>query len=298
MATSATRCARVRSSTPSRSARSTRCWRRRGGRIGLRINPALDAATHPHLATGAAGSKFGIALDEVPTAIDRVRAAGGALESIGAHIGSAIGETVPFGRLARLLRGLADDHGIGTVDLGGGFDGEPAAWAVRSGRNWDPLRVIVEPGSKHRRGRGLAAHPRRSRAGSWPPRCRCGHDRADSSAPLGARHPVTLLAGAAPPRRGDGRWLVRCARRATCWPRTSIWGRRRGRERSSGSARRGLWPGDGIGLQRAPPSGAGRHRGRRASAQPPARDARGRRRPRRLRPISPRPRLARIRGRP
>ena len=29
-------------------------------RIGLRLNPALDARTHPHLATGAASSKFGI----------------------------------------------------------------------------------------------------------------------------------------------------------------------------------------------------------------------------------------------
>lgn len=37
----------------------------KAGRIGLRINPALDAETHPHLATGSAGAKFGIALDEL-----------------------------------------------------------------------------------------------------------------------------------------------------------------------------------------------------------------------------------------
>ena len=31
-----------------------------GPRIGLRLNPGIDVATHPHLATGAATSKFGI----------------------------------------------------------------------------------------------------------------------------------------------------------------------------------------------------------------------------------------------
>ena len=165
-----------------------------GGRIGLRINPAVDAATHPHLATGAAGSKFGIALDEVSAAIARVRAAGGALESIGAHIGSAIGETEPFGRLARLLRALADDHGIGAIDLGGGFDGEPAAWADAVRPNLGPQRVIVEPGRSIVGAAGwLLTRVVRVQAR--------GHLVADAGMtelirPLlyGARHPVTLLA--------------------------------------------------------------------------------------------------------
>jgi diaminopimelate decarboxylase len=70
------------------------------GRIGLRVNPAVDAGTHPHLATGAAEAKFGIALGEVPEALARVRDAGRRLASIGAHIGSDIGEPEPFARLA------------------------------------------------------------------------------------------------------------------------------------------------------------------------------------------------------
>lgn len=166
----------------------------RGGRIGLRVNPAVDAATHPHLATGAASSKFGIALDEVPAAMDRVRAAGVVLESVGAHIGSAIGDAEPFGRLARLLHSFAEDHGIGTIDLGGGFDGEPAAWADAVRPNLGSQRVIVEPGRSIVGAAGwLLTRVVRVQAR--------GHLVADAGMtelirPLlyGARHPVTLLA--------------------------------------------------------------------------------------------------------
>ncbi|HKO34183.1 MAG TPA: diaminopimelate decarboxylase, partial [Candidatus Limnocylindria bacterium] len=62
-------------------------------RIGLRLNPALDAQTHPHLATGAAASKFGIPIANLPEALAALRAAGREPASIGAHIGSAV-ETV------------------------------------------------------------------------------------------------------------------------------------------------------------------------------------------------------------
>jgi diaminopimelate decarboxylase len=76
---------------------------RRPGRIGLRVNPALDAGTHPHLATGAADSKFGIALEELPAALELVRKAGRRLESIGAHIGSDVRQLEPFAALAERL---------------------------------------------------------------------------------------------------------------------------------------------------------------------------------------------------
>lgn len=175
----------------------------RGGRIGLRINPGVDAATHPHLATGAASSKFGIALDELPAAMDRVRAAGVALESIGAHIGSAIGDAEPFGRLAGMLRSLAEDHGVGTIDLGGGFDGEPTAWADAVRPGLGSQRVVVEPGRSIVGAAGwLLTRVVRVQAR--------GHLVADAGMtelirPLlyGARHPVTLLApgGDIPSRR-------------------------------------------------------------------------------------------------
>ncbi|MDQ2674513.1 MAG: diaminopimelate decarboxylase, partial [Chloroflexota bacterium] len=100
------------------------------GRIGLRVNPGIDADTHPHLATGSESSKFGIAIDEVPAALDLVRAAGRQLSSIGAHVGSDIGELEPFGLLARQLARVADRAGVQSIDLGGGFAGDPERYAA------------------------------------------------------------------------------------------------------------------------------------------------------------------------
>ena len=120
---------------------------RHPGRIGMRVNPALDAGTHPHLATGAADSKFGIALDEVPVALELARKSGRRLESIGAHIGSDVRQLEPFAALAGLLGQLATDAGADRIDLGGGFAGSPHAYAdaVRPHLP-EPARLIVEPG--------------------------------------------------------------------------------------------------------------------------------------------------------
>lgn len=169
------------------------------GRIGLRINPALDAATHPHLATGSADSKFGIALDELPDALARLERAGMRATSIGAHIGSAIEDPEPFGRLATLLAGLAQEAGAERIDLGGGFDGKPEAVAsVMRPHLPDLARVTVEPG------RSIVA-----RAGWLLTRIvrvqARGHLVADAGMtelirPMlyGARHPVAVLVPGAP----------------------------------------------------------------------------------------------------
>lgn len=158
-------------------------------RIGLRINPALDADTHPHLATGAAGSKFGIALDELPRALGLVRP-----ERIGAHIGSAITDPAPFARLAALLRELADAHDIGSIDLGGGWDGAPADWYAAVAPHLGSQSIVVEPGRSIVAGAGwLLTRVVRVQAR--------GHLVADAGMtellrPMlyGARHPVALLA--------------------------------------------------------------------------------------------------------
>jgi diaminopimelate decarboxylase len=114
------------------------------GRIGLRVNPGLDAAAHPHLATGSADAKFGIALDELPVALDRL---GGPPASIGAHIGSDITDPEPFGRLASMLASLAEQSGAERIDIGGGFTGQPEAVAsVIRPHLPDTERLIVEPG--------------------------------------------------------------------------------------------------------------------------------------------------------
>jgi diaminopimelate decarboxylase len=95
--------------------------------VSLRINPDVDARTHPYISTGMAGNKFGIphgrALDVYRRAavLAHVRVTG-----IDCHIGSQIVETSPFDEalervldLARRLEaeGIALEH----VDLGGGI---------------------------------------------------------------------------------------------------------------------------------------------------------------------------------
>ena len=167
----------------------------RPGRIGLRLNPGIDSATHPHLATGAASSKFGIALDELPRAMAACRTAGRAPSAIGAHIGSDIDDLEAFGRLAALLAMVAAENGVERIDLGGGFAGDPHDYAETVVRHLPATdRLIVEPG------RGIVAD-----AGWLLTRVvrvqRRGHLVADAGMtelirPMlyGARHPVRLIA--------------------------------------------------------------------------------------------------------
>ena len=178
------------------------------GRIGLRINPALDVAPHPHLATGAATSKFGIALADVSEAMRRLGSAGRPLASIGAHIGSDIGELGAFVRLAGLLRELADRTGAERIDLGGGYRGDPARWAAAIRRELrDSRRLIVEPGRSIVAGAGwLLTRVVRVQARE--------HLVADAGMtelirPMlyGARHPVHLLAPGAL-LEGSGPWTL------------------------------------------------------------------------------------------
>lgn len=125
-------------------------------RVGLRLNPALDAETHPHLATGAATSKFGIPLPQLSDALRMLRDAKLPLESLGAHIGSALesseGHAVLAGRLADAAAsaaafGLPPER----ADLGGGLLAadtaalEALADAVRQ-HFPDSSRLILEPG--------------------------------------------------------------------------------------------------------------------------------------------------------
>ena len=178
------------------------------GRIGLRINPAVDAATHPHLATGAASSKFGIALPDVSEAMRRLRSSGRPLSSIGAHVGSDIGELGVFVRLAGLLRELGSRTGAERIDLGGGYRGDPARYAAAVGRELrDPRRLIVEPGRSIAAGAGWLL-TRVIRVQSR------GHLVADAGMTelirqmlYGARHPVHLLAPGAR-LEGSGPWTL------------------------------------------------------------------------------------------
>lgn len=96
-------------------------------RVSLRINPDVDAKTHPYISTGLKGNKFGVAFDDVlPTyrtaaSLPHLEVAG-----IDCHIGSQITEVAPYlEALDKVLdvvealerEGIALDH----IDVGGGL---------------------------------------------------------------------------------------------------------------------------------------------------------------------------------
>jgi diaminopimelate decarboxylase len=115
-------------------------------RIGLRLNPGLESGTHAHLATGAAGAKFGIGMAELDEALGLLPRPA----AIGAHIGSDIGSSQPFEALVRALVPVAARAPAAAIDLGGGLrdaDGESLAVLRRGVEAQLPgRRVILEPG--------------------------------------------------------------------------------------------------------------------------------------------------------
>jgi diaminopimelate decarboxylase len=96
-------------------------------RVSLRVNPDVDPKTHPYIATGLRGSKFGIAYSQ---ALDVFRHAARlpAIEVTGidCHIGSQIAETGPYlealDRLLDLVETVeAEGFRLGHIDVGGGL---------------------------------------------------------------------------------------------------------------------------------------------------------------------------------
>lgn len=108
-----------------------------GARIGLRLNPGIEAETHRHLATGAATSKFGIPISALDAALALARDAGVDIASVGAHIGSDIDDPGPYRALAARMAALE----VPAIDLGGGWASVELAGALA-----DRPGLIVEPG--------------------------------------------------------------------------------------------------------------------------------------------------------
>ncbi|MCA0446682.1 MAG: diaminopimelate decarboxylase [Bacteroidetes bacterium] len=96
-------------------------------RIGLRLNPEIDAKTHPYIATGIATSKFGIDKRDIPASIDILRSNKFLnLTTLDAHIGSQITDLNLFVDVFRFLSAQSDEFyklgfKISDIDLGGGF---------------------------------------------------------------------------------------------------------------------------------------------------------------------------------
>ncbi|MCE8053145.1 diaminopimelate decarboxylase [Halomonas daqingensis] len=95
--------------------------------VSLRVNPDVDAGTHPYISTGLKDNKFGIAVGEALEVYElAARLPGLKVVGIDCHIGSQLTELAPFlDALDRLLvllerlheRGISVEH----LDLGGGL---------------------------------------------------------------------------------------------------------------------------------------------------------------------------------
>jgi diaminopimelate decarboxylase len=102
--------------------------RRRPVRVGIRVNPDVTADTHPFIATGQGGIKFGVPFDQVvPLARELGRHPLLELDTIAMHIGSQLLEPRPYVEgLGRLLELVARLRGTGVttlrhLDVGGGI---------------------------------------------------------------------------------------------------------------------------------------------------------------------------------
>lgn len=96
-------------------------------RIALRVNPDVDANTHPYISTGLKENKFGVDIDAALAVYEQAaRLPGIEVVGVACHIGSQLTNLAPFlDALDRVLNLVAQltERGIGLkhVDLGGGL---------------------------------------------------------------------------------------------------------------------------------------------------------------------------------
>lgn len=95
--------------------------------IAVRVNPDVDAATHPYISTGLKEHKFGIDITEVESVYQRAAGLPGiSLDGVSCHIGSQLLDAAPLVEAARKLLALierlrAQGIAIRELDLGGGL---------------------------------------------------------------------------------------------------------------------------------------------------------------------------------
>ena len=131
--------------------------------ISLRVNPDVDAHTHPYISTGLKENKFGVSVDEarevykLAATLPHIKITG-----MDCHIGSQLTELQPFldatDLLIRLIEQLKEDSiTLKHLDLGGGLgvtytDETPphpsdyAAALLNKLKGYENLEIILEPG--------------------------------------------------------------------------------------------------------------------------------------------------------
>jgi diaminopimelate decarboxylase len=131
-------------------------------RVALRVNPDIDAKSHPYISTGRRHNKFGVAIGLAAGIYERARRFPHVrMTGIQSHIGSQILDPAPLAQAAKDLAEVAgalrrEGHPIETVDIGGGIGlagpGEtpltPEAYAAAvlphlEGRDF---KILIEPG--------------------------------------------------------------------------------------------------------------------------------------------------------
>ena len=130
--------------------------------ISLRVNPDVDAETHPYISTGLQENKFGIAIETAPAAYEfAANASHLNVVGVDCHIGSQLTSAQPFSdALDRVLllvdelaaKGITLDH----IDMGGGLgvcytDEQPPSVDAYLGQMLDKLKdrklsLVLEPG--------------------------------------------------------------------------------------------------------------------------------------------------------
>ena len=131
--------------------------------VALRINPHVDAKTHPYISTGLRDNKFGIAIDEAVPLYQRIHATPQLkIVGVACHIGSQLLELSPFiealNALQGLIKTLKQEIGITIeqLDLGGGLgvpygnETPPSpldyACAIREHLTLPHVKIVLEPG--------------------------------------------------------------------------------------------------------------------------------------------------------
>jgi diaminopimelate decarboxylase len=130
--------------------------------VSLRVNPDVDAKTHPYISTGLKNNKFGVAFED---AIDVYKQAAAmpniAIHGVDCHIGSQITEIAPFIDALDRVLGLVEqleviDIHITHIDVGGGIgitydDETPPEFkaytkAILDKLNKKKVKLLFEPG--------------------------------------------------------------------------------------------------------------------------------------------------------
>ena len=135
----------------------------RKARVAVRINPDVDALTHPHISTGTRATKFGMSVDDARTMVlDMARRPDLEVVGLHVHVGSQVTKREPLERAAETVAALARElisAGVKLehLDLGGGLgiayetgqhvlSADDYAAAILPAVRTTGLTLVLEPG--------------------------------------------------------------------------------------------------------------------------------------------------------